>query len=200
VRLGLVVLAAVVAIPVGFVASSGSAAAKPQHPVACPSTARINGLPRWRAGGLLRGDVTGDRKPDALSIRFDKWAPGRCAFYLRITAGSAEHNLKLGSLVGDLGKSQVNAPIRSWPFRIPAVDAIVDLGGHGNLIVLGDNEGAADDFVDFVGFWRGRFRVIRMGLDLGGSVMSQQGASCSHGGPLRHWGVFNAWSKKHPHL
>jgi hypothetical protein len=37
-----------------------------------------------------------------------------------------------------------------------------------------------------------------MGLDIGGSVMSVSRASCSRGGPLREWGVFNAATRKRP--
>lgn len=195
--LALVVLVGAVAVSAAFAGTSGSAAAKQRHPVVCPSAARIKGLPRWKAGGVVRGDVNGDGRRDAVSIRIDRWAPARCAFYLRVATGRSEHTLELGSLVGNIGK-QANAPIRSWEWTDPAVEAIVDLGGRGNLIALLDNEGAADDFVDFVGLSHGRFRVIRMGLDLGGPMTYVARASCSRGGPLRHWEVFNAWTKKRP--
>jgi hypothetical protein len=132
-------------------------------------------------------------------VRFDRQADGRCAFYLRVVTAHREYTLPLGPhLLGDLGKLQVNEPIRDWPFQIPAVEAIVDLGGHGNLIALGDMEGASNLFVDFVGLQDGRLRVIRTQLSFGGPMTAVTTASCTRGGPLRGWSVWNAWTRKHP--
>lgn len=191
-------VAVAIAVPVAIAATAGSAGAKTRHPVACASKAAVAKLPLWKAGGVLHGDVNGDGKADTVSVRFDKWAPGRCAFYLRVATAKGDYTLKLGRLVGDLGKLQANEPIRSWPFRIPVVDAVVDLGGRGNLIALGDNEGAADSFVDFVGLSHGRLRVIHTSLDLGGSAMDMSRASCTRGASLRELGVYNVATRKHP--
>jgi hypothetical protein len=190
--LALVVFVAALSVSAAFVVTSGSAAAKQRHRAACPSAARIKSLPRWTTGGLLRADVNGDKRPDAVSIRFDKRAPARCAFYLRVATHSRQHTLKLGNLIaGFFGKSEWNAPVHVPDHQGPAVEAIVDLGGHGNLVVLLDGRGAADEFVDFFGLSRKRLRLAGMSLDLGGSVMSQSGASCSRGGPLREWHVWS---------
>ena len=144
----------------------------------------------------MRGDLDGDGRPDTVTVRFARNADGRCAFYLRVSTAKREYTWRLGLLVGDLGKIQVNKPIRAWPFHIPAVEAIVDLGGRGNLLALGDNEGASNLFVDFIGIDHGRLRLIRMGLSLGGPMTAVTTASCARRGPLRLWSVWNAWTKK----
>ncbi len=191
----------VLVVSAALAVTSGLAAAKQHHPAACSAAARIASLPRLKLGAGLRADVNGDGKRDAVSIRFDKLAPARCAFYLRVATAKRAYTLALGKLIGGLfGKLEWNAPV-DWSDHAgtPVIEAIVDLGGPGNLIALLDNEGASDEFLDFVGLSHGRLRVVRMGLDLGGSVMSVKGASCSRGGALRHFEVFSAWSKKHPH-
>ena len=160
--------AAILAAFAGLAATAGSPHARAQ--ARCPSQAQVAGLPHWRPGGRLRGDLDGDGRPDTVTVRVARRAIGRCAFYLRVSTAKRTYNWRLGLLVGDLGKTQANEPIRDWPFRIPAVEAIVDLGGHGNRIALGDSEGAANLFVDFVGLEDGRFRLIRMDLGLGGPM------------------------------
>ena len=182
-------------------ATAGSAVAKAHHP-ACPSRSQVAHLPRWRPGGLLRADVDGDGRPDTVTVHLARWADGRCAFYLRVATARRAYNLSLGHWLGDLGKDQYNAPIRTWPFRIPAVGAVVDLGGQGNLIALTDNEGAANDFVRLIGLANGRFRFLPIGryaeLSLGGSEDDQARATCARGGPLRTLGLDNVPVRHHP--
>src|SRR5947209_7923239 len=98
--LGVVALVAAVAVPAAVAATAGSTGAHRLH-AHCPSAKRITDLPRWRSGGVLRADVNGDGRADTVSIRFDRAAPGRCAFYLRVSTARRFYSLKLGRLVGD---------------------------------------------------------------------------------------------------
>jgi hypothetical protein len=165
---------------------------------ACPSRSQVAHLPRWRTAPRLHADVDGDGRPDTLTIRLARRADGRCAFYLRVATAKRMYTQPLGHWLGDLGKDQYNAPIRDWPFRIPVVEAVVDLGGRGNLIALADNEGAANTILRLVALDHGRFRSLFAGLSTGGSVMDETGAACSRGGPLRTLFVDNAATRKHP--
>jgi hypothetical protein len=135
-------------------------------------------------------------------VRWAKWADGRCAFYLVVSTAKGVHTLALGHWIGNLGKTQYNAPITTWPWHIPAVEAVVDLGGHRNLIALADNEGASNLFVRLVTFDRGRFRWLPVGregeLSPGGPVTFVTTMGCARGGPLWVHGVYNAWTKKNP--
>jgi hypothetical protein len=198
-------IAALAVVPTAFAvaaATSGPAPARTAVHASCPSRSQITSLPRWRPGGVLRGDVDGDGRPDSVLVRWAKWADGRCAFYLVVSTARSTYTLPLGHWIGDLGKLQYNAPIRTWPWRIPAVEAIVDLGGRDNLIALGDNAGASNLFVRLVAFDRGRFRWLPVGregeLSPGGPMTYVTTESCTRGGPLRDLGVYDAWTRKDP--
>src|SRR5215472_14002404 len=135
--------AAVLAAFAAVAATAGSAAHTHAH---CPSRARIASLPRWRHGGRLRADVDGDGRPDTVTVRIARWADGRCAFYLAVATARGVYTRALGPGTIQMSKGSVDVPMRHgyWSVTLPNVDAIVDLGGRGNLIVLSVGEGAAN--------------------------------------------------------
>jgi hypothetical protein len=190
---------AALAAAAAVAAIAGPAVANQPH-VICPLRSQVAQLPRWRPGGRLHADVDGDGRPDTVTIRLARWADGRCAFYLRVATAKRMYTLSLGRWLGDLGKLQYNAPIRDWQFRVPVVEAIVDLGGRDNLVALADNEGAANTFVRLVALDHGRFRSLQGAVELstGGSVMDETGLACSRGGLLRALFVDNAATREHP--
>jgi hypothetical protein len=195
--------AAVLAASAAPAATSGSAAARTHS--RCPSRAQIASLPRWRHGGRLRADVDGDGGPDTVTVRVARWAYGRCAFYLTVSTANGFYSRELGPGTLEMGKLDVNVPMRrsGWPALYPDVDAIVDLGGRGNVVVLSVGEGAANLGLSFFGLSGGRLQLLRVGRALsiwpGGTVLDQEGLACSRGGPLRDIAIGNIATRKHPH-
>lgn len=196
---GAVALAAFAALA----ATAGSAPARTR--AHCPSQAQIASLPVWHHGGRLRADVDGDGRPDTVTVRVARWADGRCAFYLAVsTAKGGFYSRALGPGTLQMSKDSVNVPMRRgyWSARFPNVDAIADLGGRGNVVVLSVGEGAANLGLSFFGLSHGRLDLLRVGRALnvwpGGTVMDQEGLACSRGGPLRDIGLGNVATRKHP--
>src|SRR5215472_18803794 len=154
--------AAVLAAFAAVAATAGSAAHTHAH---CPSRARIASLPRWHAGGRLRADVDGDGRPDTVTVRVARWADGRCALYLAVSTARGFYSRALGPWTLQMGKFEVNAPMRrgEWPARYPNVEAIVDLGGRGNVVVLSVGEGASNLGLSFFGLSGGRLHLLKVG-------------------------------------
>jgi hypothetical protein len=136
-----------------------------------------------------------------------RWAPGadgRCAFYLvASTPSGGVYSRALGPWTLEISKLDVNARVRPGHFGVfPKIEAIVDLGGRGDLVVLSVGEGAANLGLSFLGVAHGRLHVVRVGgaksVWPGGSVMDMSGLACSRGGPLRELGIGNVATRKHP--
>jgi hypothetical protein len=153
---------------------------------------------------VLRADVDGDGRPDSVTVRWARWADGRCAFYLDAsTASGAVFSRALGPWTLEISKLDVNARVRPDEFGVfPKVEAIVDLGGRGNLVVLSVGEGAASLGLSFFGLAHGRLRIVRVGeaksVWPSATVMDITALACSRGGPLRELGIGNVATRKHP--
>jgi len=193
---------AVLAAATTLAATAGSAPGRTHNN--CPSHAQISSLSRWHDGGRLRADVDGDGRPDTVTVRVARWADGRCAFYLAVSTARGFYSRALGPWTLQMGKFEVNAPMRrgEWPARYPNVEAIVDLGGRGNVVVLSVGEGASNLGLSFFGLSGGRLHLLKVGRALnvwpGGSVMDQESLACSRGGPLHDVGIGNIATRKHP--
>jgi hypothetical protein len=137
-------------------------------------------------------------------VRWDRRADGRCAFYLKVsTASGAVFSRALGPWTLEISKLDVNARVRPDEFgAFPTVDAIVDLGGRNNLVVLSVGEGAASVGLSFFGLAHGRLRIVRVGgaksVWPSATVMDVTALACSQGGPLREIGIGNVATRKHP--
>ena len=154
---------------------------------------------------MLRGDVDGDGRPDSVTVRWARWADGRCAFYLRVsTASGGVYSRALGPWTLEISKLDVNARVRPDEFGVfPTVEAIVDLGGRGNLVVLSVGQGAASLGLSFFGIAHGRLHIVRVGRAKtvwpSATVMDITAFSCSRGGPLREIGLGIVATRKHPY-
>ncbi|MGH3055916.1 MAG: hypothetical protein ACRDL7_13160, partial [Gaiellaceae bacterium] len=192
------VLGAAAAIAVSVGSAPASAHAR------CSSHPKVGSLPRWRSAGLLRADIDGDGRPDTVTVRYAPHVPGRCAFYLVASTATRLYSLQLGPRVLFMSKEDVKAPVRRsiWAWAFPTVEAIVDLGGRGNVVVLSVGEGAANLGVSLFGVVDGRLRLLPVGgrrnLWPGGSVMDQSRLRCRSGGPLQDLFVDNVATRKHP--
>jgi hypothetical protein len=194
----------VLAVFAGLAATAGSAPTRTS--AHCPSRAQVASLPRWRYGGRLRADVDHDGRPDIAAVRVARWADGRCAFYLTVSTARGVYSRELGPGRLEMSKDDVNVPMRqgSWPAGFPTVEAVVDIGGRDNVVVLSVGEGAANLGLSFFGLAGGRFQLLRIGgapsIWPGGTVMDQETLACSRGGPLRVHDFDNVATRKHPHL
>ena len=152
---------------------------------------------------MLRADIDGDGRPDGVTVRWARWADGRCAFYLAAsTARGVVYSRALGPWTLEISKLAVDARVRSDEFGVfPTVEAIVDLGGRGDVVVS-VGEGAANLGISLFALAHGRLQLVRVGgaksLWPGGSVMDRVGYACARGGPLRELAVDNVATRRHP--
>lgn len=191
------------AVAAAVAATARPAVANTPHE-ACPSRSQVAHLPRWRPGGRLRADIDGDGRPDTVTVRVARWAAGHCAFYLTVATAGHVYSRLLGPWTLQMSKDAVDVPMRQgeWSVSFPHVEALVDLGGRGDVVVLSVGEGASNLGLSFFGVSGGRLRKLRVGgtpsVWPGGSVMDQEELACSRGGPLRVLGVGNVATRKHP--
>lgn len=180
----LIALAALSAAGVG-IASSTSAAKAPT----CPPKTKTSTSAK-RIGYSLRADVTGDGRPDVITMRAIRGSECRL---LVVRTRSRVYSDRVASGFGSLR---------------PRLAIAVRLDPRKSQIVVIRDRGAATISVTLYGLVRGHLRrlTIAMGngvlgvydeLTLDGSVTTWTGAACRRGGPLELVG-FSAFGGKRP--
>jgi len=161
---------------------------------ACPRLSQAGLLPVRPGGGVLRGDIDDDGRPDRVSIRYAPKAAASCGFLLVVEMQSRV----LAVRIPEWYKPPQDLPIRKWWLPEPYLAAIVQLQAHRDQIVVARSEGAANKNVSLYGLVAGRPEQLRFRpsmyedeLSLFGTVgTGVTNVRCVRGGPLI---VLNEW-------
>jgi hypothetical protein len=153
----------------------------------CPTLAQAAGLPERPKGGVLRGDIDGDGRPDRATIRFAPRARASCGFLLVVETRSRA----LAVRVPQSYQPPLDVPVREWPWREPFVALIVRLDAHRSQVVVARQHSASRVNVSLYGFVSGKLETLhfptsypRDELSLYGGVTSSTQVRCWRGGPL----------------
>jgi hypothetical protein len=184
----------ITALPLTVQAAAGSVRVA-DHAGACPSLSRAATLPRRPGGGLLRGDVDGDQRPDEVSVRYAVNAPASCGFLVVVETRRGVFAVRVPE-----SYKRENLSTGAWPWREPFVAAIVQLGTRGAQVVVARDHGASVVGVSIYGIVGGELarltfkpRLYRDELSLFGTAgTGSTNVRCLRHGPLIVLGMWPA--------